>query len=110
MSQWHQNPYVQPLYNYNCLMPTGINEYSLSQSFDFDLFPNPSNGILNYNLSNNSKAQTISVYNVIGDEVFSQKVNDNTGTINLQNINTGLYVVIIKLNNGNYLSRKIIKQ
>jgi 2',3'-cyclic-nucleotide 2'-phosphodiesterase (5'-nucleotidase family) len=110
MSQWYQNPYVQPLYNYNCLMPTGINEYSLSQSFDFDLFPNPSNGILNYNLTNNSIAQTISVYNVIGEEVFTQKVKDNNGTINLQNIKSGLYVVIIKLNNGNYSSRKIIKQ
>lgn len=92
------------------LTTTNIEETNGSKSINLTVYPNPSSGIFLYSVNNNSLAKSISVYNIMGEEVFSQNTHDISGVINLQNCENGLYFIIIRLNNGDHMTRKIKKQ
>ena len=71
--------------------PTSIEDNSYSA---FNVYPNPNNGILNISLSAKSDKQTIEIKNIIGQTVYSQIAgNSSTATINLSDINKGIYTV-----------------
>ncbi len=83
----------------NNIVITGIPEV---QSNNFKMFPNPSNGVVNFRgLSGNSQ---ITVTNVYGETVMSA---ENTNSINLSNFVNGVYFVNIK-SNGTVATEKIV--
>lgn len=80
----------------------GIN--TLTSLSGFDVFPNPSNGIINVSNSNtNGAAYTVSVYNAIGQSVYETK---NTAaaltTIDLSALPAGVYHVKVRNNSGSF--------
>jgi hypothetical protein len=88
--------------------PTSIEDNSYSA---FNVYPNPNNGILNISLTNTSDKQTIEIKNIIGQTVFSQIAgNSSTTTINLSDINKGIYTVSLINENGTSSTKKIIIQ
>ena len=88
--------------------PTSIEDNSYST---FDIYPNPSNGMLNISLTNSSDKQTIEIKNLIGQTVYSQIVgNSSTVTINLSDFNKGIYTVSLINENGTISTKKIIIQ
>ena len=88
--------------------PTSIEDNSYSA---FNVYPNPNNGILNISLTNKSDKQTLEIKNIIGQTVYSQIAgNSSTTTINLSDINKGIYTVSLINENGTSSTKKIIIQ
>ena len=101
-------PMIRMNMNPNVPGPTSIDDNSYST---FNVFPNPNNGILNISLANSSGKQTIEIKNIIGQTVYSKITsNSSSNTINLSNINKGIYTVSLINENGTSSSKKIIIQ
>jgi len=66
-------------------------------SLGFDVFPNPSTGLFNVK-SPSSIEKEIEVYNVLGEAVFTYTYTGNTTTIDLSNLDKGVYFIRIKEN------------
>ncbi|PCJ27613.1 MAG: hypothetical protein COA97_03055 [Flavobacteriales bacterium] len=72
------------------------------------VYPNPFNSeiTINYTLENSSA--TLTIYNLIGKQIMSQTITQNTTVIDLADQANGIYFVTITDKN-NRLSKKIIK-
>jgi hypothetical protein len=66
-----------------------VEEYAIDTSVS--LFPNPTNGDLNINLTNGFNAKTIDIINVNGQTVLSSNVNGTRNKINTNALAAGLY-------------------
>ena len=71
------------------------------------LYPNPANNVLNIQAGSN--VQSVSVYNILGQEVLNRTLNNTTATIDISSLNIGVYV-IKALIDGNVVSSKFIKE
>jgi hypothetical protein len=87
---------------------TGINEI-LANSIS--VYPNPNNGILNINLTSELAVNsTLEVYDALGKLVVKQVLANELNTINISNLNNGIYTYKV-LNNSNIVKfGKLIKQ
>lgn len=72
-------------------------------SLEFNVYPNPTKGILNIDFNNNSEVRTVKIFNLLGNEVgnFEVKNNDN---IDLSHLTKGVYFLC----NENQIRKKII--
>lgn len=69
------------------------------------LYPNPVVSELNIEFKDSKfKDIDITVYNTFGQKVYNSKNNPNTLKINLENLNHGIYIAVIK--SGTYIIRK----
>ena len=86
-----------------------INEYEAQN--DFKLFPNPTNGILNINLSKFKQNNTsIIIINAIGQVVFTERIVTENSSFNINNLIAGVYFVNLIDSKGNIAVKKIIKE
>ncbi len=88
--------------------PTGIEQFSdNSASLYTEVYPNPSNGIIN--VSNNIKgAFTVNIYNAVGQSVFTEKYHDISNAVaDLSNQPAGVYNVCIK-SEKEYITRSVV--
>lgn len=75
-----------------------------NNSNSFSVWPNPTNELLNINLFENSDLFNVKIYNQIG-ELLIQNCDK---TIDISNLSTGLYIINIKTEKGEF-SKKFIK-
>jgi len=72
---------------------------SLALNANFNIYPNPTNGLLNINLESlelSDMSLTFKVRNALGQEIFSEVINNpSTKVINLKGANPGMYYVSI---------------
>ncbi|WP_435523090.1 T9SS type A sorting domain-containing protein [Chryseobacterium indoltheticum] len=68
------------------------------------VYPNPTNGILN--IKTDSDIDKVNVTNVVGQKMNVQFSNN---TINMQQLQKGVYIVELQLKNGQKISKKVIK-
>lgn len=68
------------------------------------VYPNPSNGIFNVELDNVTDNPQIAVYNVLGQQVYSTKLINNTTSINLSSQPKGIYLYRITSETGSPVS------
>ena len=83
----------------------GINEIANANSIH--LQPNPVNDKLF--ISSDNFIKEISVLNSLGQIILKQEVNDNSVYINMENLPKAFYLVSIHLNNGQVITKKVIK-
>lgn len=76
-------------------------------SLVFNMYPNPSNGILNINLKNANNATSLKIHNVLAQQVFSKKLNRKNNTISLKNLSKGLYLVTLE-NENTITTKKLV--
>ena len=89
--------------NYPYGVSTGIDQVSLKSKFD--LFPNPTNGIVTINEDYFTGTDyDVTVYDSFGKELFKIK---NAATIDLGNLNAGVYFVSVIADNGTHINQKI---
>lgn len=69
------------------------------------LYPNPVQNVLTVQLTNNNYFKSVSIYDITGKKVKSS----NSTSVNLNSLNTGMYLVKIETTNGT-TTKKIIKQ
>ena len=77
----------------------------------FSVYPNPNNGTFNISLANSIDKQTIEIKNIIGQTIHSQIAGNSTNTtIDLSDLNKGIYTVSLINENGISSTKKIIIQ
>jgi hypothetical protein len=72
------------------------------------LYPNPTNGIINYE-SNNIEILKIQVTDLTGKVILEKSNLEVSGYINISSLNQGVYLINIKTKQGNLLNRIIKK-
>jgi len=84
---------------------SGLSKYS-NLNTQISVYPNPSNGNLFVSMNNFEKT-SVEVYNSLGEKVYTKTVNANTESINLEKLNSGLYIIHVK-QSGTYIYRSNI--
>lgn len=88
--------------------PTSI--YSNTELTDINIFPNPTNNIININLGiNNLENSTIELIDLVGKIILNKIVTKQLVTFNLEGISQGVYLIKFKNNLGSQVY-KIIKK
>ena len=83
-----------------------------AQAPKLNIHPNPTNNVINVSIDNISNDVQITIFNGIGQVVYSQKDNVEHGlhsTIDLSDFSTGAYILQIR-SNENVWTRKIVKK
>ena len=93
------------IFKVNCSMLSGV-EDNLSNQIQFDVFPNPSSGQIIIKLTENFSSYKLTVFNLLGELVYGEKMKEQTTILNL-NLKTGLYFVLVE-KNGQKATRKIV--
>ena len=89
--------YIEPMVNIN----------NISDN-TFTIYPNPSNGIFNI-VSTNNTNNTITITDVSGKLVYENNTNSNNISVDLSNVNKGIYFVKIFNETGVEIEKIIIK-
>ncbi len=85
------------------------NVIPLQPYYDFKLFPNPAKDQLNIQLEQVRNIQAINIYNSSGTLVFSKKQLLNENIIDIQQWESGIYLVNV-LQNGRSFTKKFVKE
>lgn len=90
--------------SYTCYAGLSLGEYNINS---VKLHPNPVNNNLTVDLKSNIDTN-IEIFDILGKQVIKASIN-KTSTLNLQELNTGIY--IIKITQGNStITKKLVKQ
>ena len=75
-----------------------------------EIYPNPSNGIVNIKTSGANSVALASMYDVLGKRVgnFKNITQSENFKINTSNFKDGIYVLKLSLSDGSIVSRKLI--
>ena len=81
----------------------------ISLEDQFIMYPNPANDVLIFQFSNNHQVDVISIYSITGQEVVRSmsQLNNNSTTIDVSNLSSGVYIVKLIVNK-NVVSRRLI--
>ena len=91
-----------------CLL-SGINE-KLHDNL-ISVYPNPTNGNVNFKVAMNINVKNISIQNVLGEEIFSvSKIQNDIFTLNLSNYPQGIYFAIIDTDKGRSVEKIIFSK
>lgn len=95
-------------------LSVGINEKKI-ELVSFNIFPNPSSQVLNIEFEMKNKGPvTIDLTNTLGQIVFTERIMDDvssdSATLNINNLNPGVYFVNATDSKGNKAVKKIIKE
>ncbi len=74
------------------------------------LFPNPTTGILNYEIQNSAKVTTIIISDLLGRTILSEKANAANESINLAGFKNGTYLVTINVDGKIFKSKVVLNQ
>ena len=80
------------------------------EQIHFALYPNPVKDNLQIVLQSNAKDYTYVIYSVIGAKIQFGKLNKNFNKINTTNFNSGIYLLKIMDNSGNYIVKQFVKE
>lgn len=83
----------------------GVAESNLNHMLD--VFPNPTEGVLNIELNGNTNDLSYSIINIINQEVMKGEFKENI-TLNINQLEKGVYIILIENSNSKY-SKRILK-
>ncbi len=78
-------------------------ETAFNQEVTF--YPNPAINIVNFSL--NETIESVTLYNILGQEVVTKQVNSNEFSLDISNLSSGTYLA--KLNNNKSQTVKLVK-
>ncbi len=100
--------------------PIGTMSINLNQVLHIDeneidnvlLHPNPTHGMLQISTSNNNALKKASVFDVLGKQVLQFKVphQNSVNKLDLTELNKGVYLIKIELENGAIQTKRIVLQ
>ncbi len=71
------------------------------------MYPNPANNVLNIDAKSN--IENVSIYNLLGQEVIVETVNKQSASLDISNLQSGVYVVKTSID-GKIASSRLIKE
>ena len=90
-------------------MLSGINE--MLHDNLISVYPNPTNGNVNFKVAMNINVKKISIQNVLGKEIFStSQIQGDIFTLNLSNYPQGIYFAIIDTDKGRSVEKIIFSK
>ncbi len=90
-------------------LPSGV-ELFLGEENNIEVFPNPSNGVFSLRKINNSDSESIEIFNLLGEKIYSAKTcNKEMNDIDISNSPKGIYFVKLSVGEKVY-TKKIILQ
>lgn len=92
-------------YTLNVDVSLGITEVDALASFSF--YPNPSSDIVYLKAADNIKS--VSIYNLLGQQVFNVKIESKTSQINISDLSSGTYVLKVNVD-GAMGTYKLLKK
>jgi len=75
-------------------------------SFELEIYPNPTSDIIN--IKSNLKAQSYTIYDLLGKLIGSDTIKDNS--INMSHLSSGEYLLVLKFDDNITSTEKIIRQ
>lgn len=87
---------------------TVLENESFNVNTNFKIYPNPTKNIVNIDVLNLDNT-SVEVYDINGRQLFSQKLNNTTNTVNIENLAAGVYMFKVISNQGT-ATNKVIKQ
>ena len=87
--------------------PVTLSSQDFSDVTTFSVYPNPANDFISIKNDQNLPIEFISIIDLTGKKVFEQK--ENTSSINVQQLESGLYIIQITSDGKNY-QNKFIKR
>ncbi len=84
----------------------GILNYN--QNLSVNTFPNPNNGIFNFEINNEIENGELILINYLGEEVYNQKIKKGENSILAKELNQGLYYYILLQNKQQVLTGRLI--
>ena len=76
----------------------------IDESLNLDIYPNPSNGLIN--ISNTEEKNIITIYSILGEKILT---NYNTSIIDLSNQKKGMYIINIETSKGKTVKKVLIE-
>ena len=83
--------------------PTGIQS---NKNIKFEIYPNPSQGLVYINVDKSSDVQFL---NALGDIVFEKNINKNTSNLDVSHLAKGMYFVKIQVNETILVKKLLIE-
>jgi hypothetical protein len=80
-------------YYYSTFIPTGI--FNDKAEEHLSLYPNPTDGILNITLPQNTNTYTWQIYDMLGANVMEGEANDSEQPISVEGLQSGTYMLIV---------------
>ena len=88
--------------------PVGIYETTkVINSEIFEIYPNPADELLNFELYAKNTIYNVEIYNISGQKVLTQKPISNT--INVSKLTSGIYYIIVDLGDRKLNKKLIVK-
>ncbi len=101
---------IRPVFGKVIPAPLSIEEPTILKKQDsFSVFPNPATDqfiIKNKNQANSS----FSIYNSVGQKILEEKITSEEQVVNVSQFNSGVYFIIVKENNADIKTQRIIIQ
>ena len=94
--------------DFNLALANGLSVTDFSKT-DFIVYPNPTNDSISVTFPNDSDVKPIAIYTILGQKVLEKNISNQTPTISLKSLNSGVYFYKIQSNDFSK-SGKIIKQ
>jgi hypothetical protein len=91
-----------------CTLLTSINESSEAKSIS--IYPSPSNSILSISISDLNKPFNISLFNLLGQEMYSSTISETETTHDISSLPSGIYTWRIVSDNTIVKTGKIVKE
>ncbi|TMM31481.1 T9SS type A sorting domain-containing protein [Polaribacter aestuariivivens] len=104
--QKNRNPFVDHPEYVNQIWGAVLSTENFSTINNIKIYPNPTNG--NNLFVKTTQNCEVQIYNVIGKLVISECVNASNNTINLSNLNKGVYLIKI-ISQNKSITKKLIK-
>ena len=89
-----------------------LQELGLEDDFlmsNFALYPNPVTSKINISFPEGISNCTFTIYSILGNKVLSTEISRNLNSVNIESLNSGMYIASINSNNKQ-ISFKIIKE
>jgi hypothetical protein len=77
---------------------------------DIQVFPNPTENLVNLVFDNSFNRAKVEIYNYLGELVLYKELSENVSTIDVSNFSTGVYFLRISLDGNLQKELKLIKQ
>lgn len=106
---WSFNPIPDPWGEYHTFRLQISEEMSVNDlsNVEVKIYPNPTSDIIN--IQSNSKIKSVQVYNMNGQVMISQTIQNQNAKINVAGYNSGTYIVKVETESG-IQTHKIIKK
>jgi len=88
--------------------PGAINAVSDVRSSQFNVYPNPTNGVFTIELDDNAKYD-VTVNNVLGQTVYATSITTMNTIIDLSSFEKGIYTIELKNNSATYTEKVIVE-